>query len=99
MTPGAPARPHSTMPDAYDQNAADVGLSLDLIADEIEAGLPLHQDALVRAWVAEEYYAGRNSAFVPMRQSEDFQDWLKRPKRTSKMTRKVIRELAKDLYN
>lgn len=86
------------MPDAFDQNAQDVGLSLDLIEEEILAGLPAHADRLCAAFDAEEYYAGRNVAYVPRRESEDWNDYLRRPKRTSKLTRKVVRKLTEDLY-
>src|SRR3954447_12333042 len=82
------------MADSFDQNAQDVGLSLALIEEESEAGLPLHADRLVAAFDCEEYYAGRNLAYVPRRQSEDWLDYCKRPKRTSKLLRKVVRTLS-----
>jgi len=85
--------------DAYDENAADVGLSLDMIEGEIEAGLPMHAGRLAQAWLNEEYFNCRNASFIPRRESEDWRDYFRRPKRTSKITRKVVRELSKDLYN
>lgn len=84
--------------DAYDQNSVDVGLSLDMIEEEIEAGLPMHADRLTRAYVCEEYYACRNAAFIRPRTSEDWIDFINRPKRTSKLTRKVVRKLCEHLY-
>src|SRR5947209_902794 len=86
------------MPDSFDQNAQDVGLSLDMIEEEIEQGLPLHADRLVAAYDCEEFFAGRNAAYIPRRESEEWRDYVKRPKRTSKLTRKVIRTLAGGLY-
>lgn len=85
------------MPDSYDANARDVDLSLDEIAGEIEAGLPLHADRLVEAFDCEEFYAGRNAAYIARREAEDWRDYLKRPRRTSKILRKVVRALA-NLY-
>src|SRR4051812_41543049 len=87
------------MPDSFDQNAQDVGLSLDIIEEEIEAGLPLHADRLCEAFDNEEFYACRNAAYVARRESEDWVAFVKRPKRTSKVTSKVIKTLAKGLYN
>lgn len=85
--------------DAFDQNATDVGLSLDQIEEEIEAGLPMYCDRIVRAYVNEEYYACRNAAFIMPRVSEDWVDFVKRPKRTSKLTRKVVKKLCEHLYS
>jgi hypothetical protein len=87
------------MPDSFDQNAQDVGLSLDMIEEEIEAGLPMHADRLVEAFDCEEYYACRNAPYVPRREGEEWRDYVRRPKRTSKLTSKVIKTLAKGLYN
>lgn len=87
------------MADSFDQNAQDVGLSLDVIEEEIEAGLPLHADRLALAFDCEEFFAGRNAAYIPRRESEEWRDYVKRPKRTSKITRKVVRTLAEGLYN
>lgn len=86
------------MPDAFDENATDVQLSLDSIEAEIKAGLPNHCDRIVRAYINEEYYACRNAAFLQPRESEDWRDFVKRPKRTSKLTRKVVRKLCEHLY-
>ncbi len=87
------------MADAFDSNSQDVGLSLDTIEDEIRAGMVLHADRLVAAFDCEEYYACRNSAYIQRRESEDWLDFVKRPKRTSKITAKVIKTLAKGLYS
>jgi hypothetical protein len=90
------------MYDSYDENASidgDEGLSLDLIEEEILAGLPLHADRLVAAFDAEEYYQGRNEPYIPRRSSEEWLDYLERPKRCSKITRKVVRALTQDLYS
>lgn len=85
------------MPDAYDANAQDYLPSLDEIDGEVQAGLPLHAERLVDAFNNEEYYAGRNAGYIPRREAEDWRDYLKRPKRTSKILRRVIRTLA-NLY-
>lgn len=87
------------MPSAFDDNAQDVGMSLDVIESEIRAGLVLHADRLSMAYDNEEFYACRNQAYIPRRESEEWRDYLKRPKRTSKLTRKVIATLAKGLYS
>src|SRR5439155_16514472 len=82
------------MPDAAEANAQDYGLDLDEIASEVEAGLPLHAERLVDAHDNEEYYAGRNMAYLWRREAEDWRDYRKRPKRTSKILRRVVRALA-----
>jgi hypothetical protein len=83
------------MIDVAEANARDVDISLDTIADEVKAGLPLHADRLVEAFDNEEYYAGRNAAYIARREAEDWRDYLRRPRRTSKILRKVIRALAR----
>src|SRR4051794_38247412 len=87
------------MADSFDRNAQDSGFNLDEAEAEIRAGLPGHADRLACAFDNEEFYAGRNLAYVPRRESEDWGDYLKRPKRTSKLTRRVILKLSQDLYN
>jgi hypothetical protein len=87
------------MPSSFDQNAQDVGLSLDQIEEEIEEGLRLHADRLVAAYDNEEYLACRNAAYVPRRESEEWRDYMRRPKRTSKLVRKAIFTLGKNLYS
>ena len=86
------------MLDAYIDNQADVGLSLDVIETEVQGGLQSHVDRLQEAFDCEEYLAGRNIAYLKRRQSEEYLDYLNRPKRTSKLTRKVIRKLAEHMY-
>jgi hypothetical protein len=83
----------------FSDNTTDVGLSLDLIEEEIEAGLPLHADRLCEAFLNEEYYRGRNALYVARKESEEWLDYVRRPKRTSKITRRAIRVLARDLYS
>jgi hypothetical protein len=87
------------LPDSFDQNIQDVGLSLDSIEQELRCGLALHSDRLVEAFDCEEFYAGRSQLYIPKRESEEWRDYLKRPKRTSKMLRKAVRTLAEDLYS
>ena len=87
------------MNDAYDQNETDVGISLDTIEDEIRKGLPSHAGRLARAYVNEEFFAGRNAAWVKRRSSEEWVDRVTRPIRTSKLTRKVCRVLSEHLYS
>jgi hypothetical protein len=90
------------MLDAFDENStdeADVNLSLDLIEEEITSGLPMQAERLCACFVAEEYYRGANEFYVPPRPSEEWEDYLARPKRCSKITRKVIRTLTQDLYS
>ena len=87
------------MIDSFDQNAQDVGLSIDAIEAELRNGLALHSDRLVDAFVCQEFYAGRSNTWLALRESEDWIDFVKRPKRTSKLTRTVIRKLADNLYS
>lgn len=85
--------------DAFSQNTADVGISLDEIAGEVMTGLQAHVDRLQESFDCEEFLAGRNIAYLKRKQSEEYLDYLNRPKRTSKLLRKVIRKLAEHLYS
>lgn len=86
-------------PDAEQADAPDVGISLDTVEREVLAGLPAHADRLTCAWDNEQYYQGRNASYIARKESEEYNDFLRRPKPTSKLTRKAVRELTKQLYS
>lgn len=83
------------------QNLAnmDASASMKAIEKEIRGGLMGHTDRLDAARDNVEFYHGRNLAYIRRRESEEFIDYVGRPKRTSKITRKVVRKLTEDLYN
>lgn len=73
--------------------------ALDTIADEVRAGLPCSRERLAEARLNEDYYQLRNAQYVPRREGESDEDYAARPKRTSKLTRCVIRKLTEPLYS
>lgn len=77
----------------------DIGLSLDSIEKEIMRGLPSHAPRLASAYVHEQYLAGKCEEFIQRRTSEEWVDYVARPKRASRLTRKVCRTLSESLYS
>lgn len=72
--------------------------SLDGIDPEVQQGLPAEADRMECALIAEDYYQGRGKKYLKPREGEDQQDFEAKPKRTSKLTRKVVRLLSGQLY-
>jgi hypothetical protein len=65
----------------------------------VQAGLPgRHADRMHAAWEAEEYYQGRGAQFIEKRDAESPVDFQAKPKRTSNLTRKVVRVLSGQLW-
>jgi hypothetical protein len=78
---------------------ADTAPSLDAIHQEALDGFPGHADRMNNARENNDFYYCRNAAYLERRESEDYQDFIRRPKRFSRITHKVIKVLARDLYN
>src|SRR5688572_28201173 len=71
---------------------------LDLVDDDVRAGLEFDRDRLDAAHDNEEFYQLRNLAYLEKRPEETEEDFDHRPKRTSKLTRTVVRKLSEPLY-
>jgi hypothetical protein len=87
------------MPDLYDD--IESVPSLDVIEQEITGGFARtsHVDRLDCARVNEDYLCLRNPAYIERREGEEEADYQRRPKRTSKLTRKAISTLTSLLYS
>lgn len=73
--------------------------SLDEADRLVREGLPGAADRLDEANLNETFYQLRNAREVERREAEDELSFQRRPKRTSKLTRCVIRKLGDPLYN
>ena len=78
--------------------AADAIPTLSSLHEALAAGLPDEAERWESARANEDYYQLRNEAYIERRPSEEPQDFQARPKRTSKMTRTVVRKLSNPLY-
>lgn len=85
------------MPDAIVDDPGSVP-SIDLVDEEVQAGLKHDQERLDSALVAENYYRGRGLQYLERRPQETDEDFRGRPKRTSKLTRRVTRLLSSQLW-
>ncbi|HWE35653.1 MAG TPA: hypothetical protein VG406_03710 [Isosphaeraceae bacterium] len=73
--------------------------SLDTIEEEVRAGLPTHRPRLDAARANADFYKLRNLAYIERREGEDVADYDRRPKRTSKLTKKAVDTLTGYLYS
>jgi hypothetical protein len=73
--------------------------SLDTIEAEVRAGMPGESARWECATTNEDFYQLRNKSYIERRKAEDDTAFQNRPKRTSHLTRTVIRKLAEPLYN
>lgn len=73
--------------------------SLDALDEAIKAGLPAESGRWECAVANDDFYRLRNAGYLERREAEDDVDFLSRPKRTSKLTRRVIKVLTDQLYN
>jgi hypothetical protein len=82
-----------------DADAQDVTPSLDSVEEEVRSGLPTAEERLECAKANEDFYQLRNALYVEKRDSEEGADFARRPKRTSKLTRKAVTTLTSLLYS
>lgn len=73
--------------------------SLDLVELEVLAALPNESQRMLDAKVNEDFYNLRNMWYIEKREAETDYDFEYRPKRYSKITRRVIEVLTAHLYN
>lgn len=77
----------------------DMVPSLDTIERDVMAGLLGDADRLDESAENEDFYQLQNAGYIERREAEDEQEFQRRPKRTSKLLRCVIRKLSEPLYN
>lgn len=69
------------------------------IEQEILRGLPSSEARRTAGFDNLQFYLGNNIAYIDREESEEFKDFVNRPKRCSRLTRKAIETLTRHLYH